>query len=548
MSAMAGAASEAQRPAEPNDAASLSRVRLITGEQYLNTVTHLFGKDVTGDLHFPPMQRTDGLLNAGAATAGVTSGQIELYQRAAATIAAKVADPSHRDYLVGCRPKDVGAADDKCAQSFLARTGRALYRRPLDEQTLGVALDRARRGAQELNDFYAGLGLALEGMLISPNVLFIAEVSEPDSARPGSERLDAYSLASRLSFFLWNAGPDEMVLAAAESGEILSPEGRARVIDKMLASPRLVGGVRAFFDDMLGFDAFNHLAKDPAVYHDFTGVTVQDAREQALRTIVDQLMVKKKDYRDLFTTRETFISPSLAVLYGLPASGDWVPYTFPEDSPRTGLLTQIGFLAAHSHPGRSSPTLRGKAVRELLLCQKVPPPPPNVDFSILEDPNSNLRTVRERLIAHSSSPVCAGCHRVTDPIGLTLENFDGAGKFRTTERGAPIDITGNLDGKKFSDVEGLSQAFHDHPGLPACLVKRAYAYAVGGPTTRDDTNVLKYFTAAFAEQGYRLPDLLRTIGLSSALSNVREPKAQTPATKTANAHAPESASQLGRTP
>ncbi len=151
--------------------------------------------------------------------------------------------------------------------------------------------------------------------------------------------------------------------------------------------------------------------------------------------------------------------------------------------------------------------MRGKALRELLLCQKVPRPPPNVDFSLIEDPKSTLRTARERLAAHRANPVCAGCHKLTDPIGLALENFDGAGQYRDTERGAPIDTSGNLDGKTYADAVGLAQTLHDNPALPTCLVTRVYGYAVGQAPTGNAAQVLPYFSAQFAQEGYKLPAL-----------------------------------------
>jgi hypothetical protein len=273
---------------------------------------------------------------------------------------------------------------------------------------------------------------------------------------------------------------------------------------------------------MLRFDDLAVLAKDPGIYPSFGAETVADAREQTLRTLVDQLIIKKRDYRDLFTSRDTFLSPSLAVIYGVAAPPGWTAYTSAPDSPRAGLLTQVSFLAAHAHPGRSSPTLRGKALRELLLCQTVPRPPPNVDFSLLEDANSRLKTARERLDLHRSNPVCAGCHKLTDPIGLAFENFDGAGQYRATERGAPIDPSGVLDGKSFDDLAGLSQNLRDHPQLSACLVKRVYGWATGGPTQPSDKPVLGWLGEQFAADGYRLPDLMRTVALSSAFTTVHE--------------------------
>lgn len=529
----------------PEEATSPARLRLISQEQYFNSLAYVFGPDITIAAHFAPFRRTDGLLEIGAASAGVTSGQMQEFQRTAGALAQRVVSPESRNFLVPCTPRHENAADKGCATRFLSSVGRLLFRRPMSSAVLAAMVGQAGDAADRLKDFYAGLALALEGMLVSPETLFIMDRSEPDPMHPGRRRLDSYSLASRLSFFLWNAAPDDELLKMAEHGDLQTPQGRARAVDRMLSSPRLETGVRALFDDMLGFDDFAVLSKDPGIYPAFVGDTAQDAREQTLRTIVDELIVKKADYRDLFTSRETFLSPALAALYGVPTPPGWTRYEVPADSPRVGLLTQIAFLASHAHPGRSSATLRGKALRELLLCQTVPRPPPNVDFSIIEDPKSTLRTARERLTAHRANPVCAGCHKITDPIGLALENFDGAGQFRATERGAPIDTSGTLDGKNFKDPAGLAQALHDNPALPACLVKRAYTYGTGGPMKAGDKTVLPYLGKRFAEEGYRLPDLLRTIALSTAFSQVTESgatQAPTPApTKAATASPPSSA-------
>jgi hypothetical protein len=518
--------------AEPSSNGTPARMRVMTSDQYLNTVSYVFGEDMRTDTNFAPLRRTDGLLENGAASMGVPASQIEQYQRAASNIAAKVVNAEHRDFLIPCKPVDEKAADAACAAKFLGATGRLLYRQPMDALALKDAVDKAAEGATRMKDFYAGIALALEGMLISPDTLFIADVAEPDPKHKGQERLDAYSLASRLSFFLWNAAPDDAVLKAAETGEILTDKGRARVVTMMLASPRLKDGMRTFFDDMFGFDDFANLAKDPKVYPSFTGVAVQDAREQTLRTVISHLIDKKLDYRDLYTTRATFISPALAALYHLPATPNWIPYEFPADSPRAGLLTQISFLAVHSHPGRSSPTLRGKALRERLLCQVVPRPPANVDFSAVENPTSPIKTQRERVALHLKNPVCAGCHKVTDPMGLALENFDASGAYRETEKGAAIDPSGSLDGVQFKDVIGLSQALHDHPQLTTCLTRRLYSYGTGGPTSADDQAVMTYLNTKFAADGFKLPGLLRAIAMSNAFSQVRNVE---PATKAADA-------------
>jgi hypothetical protein len=529
----------ASSPAE--QVGSPRRLRLLTAEQLRNTLSYVFGPDISLPKAFAPVTRTDGLLAVGSSFAGLTASQMEIYQKTAAQAASQVVNERNRNFLVPCTPKDDKAADESCARLFLSSVGRLVYRRPLEPERLDEFVSEASASATRLKDFYAGLGTALEGVLLSPHVLMVSERAEPDPRTPGHERLDGYSLASRLSLFLWNAAPDDLLLKAAASGELQTDKGLAKQVDRMLASPRLDAGMRAFFDDMFQLDDFNNLAKDGKIYPAFTGTAVQDAREQTLRMTLNHLLVEDRDYRDLFTTRETVISPSLAAIYKVPAKPGWVAYKFPETSPRTGLLAQIGFLAAHGHPGRSSPTLRGKALREILLCQQVPRPPPNVDFSALENPDPALKTQRQRVAQHLTNPICAGCHRLTDPIGLALENFDGAGQYRETENGAPIDASGSLDGKTFTDVTGLAAALHDSPALTSCLVKRVYSYAVASPSGTAAPTELDSLNKRFALDGYRLRPLLKSVVTDKAFSQIREPAP--PAVKSASASISQLAAQ-----
>jgi hypothetical protein len=319
------------------------------------------------------------------------------------------------------------------------------------------------------------------------------------------------------------------LLKAAESGALYTSEGRARVVDAMLASPRFENGIRAFFSDMLAFENFTNLAKDPAYYPKFTQRSADDSQEQILRLLVDHIARLDGDYRDVFTTRTTFISPDLAPLYGVasPTTG-WTKMELSADDPRRGLLTQIGFLSVYSHPGRSSPTKRGRALRELLLCQKVPDPPPNVDFSNFEDPRSPVPTARQRLDRHSADPACAGCHKITDPIGLALENFDGAGQFRDNEKGAAIDASGKLDAVAFNNAAGLGEALRTNPAITSCLVNRAFAYGTGRATTAKDKELLAYFGGRFTDAGYRVKALMRTMATSRSIAEVLAPAVNDP--------------------
>jgi hypothetical protein len=518
-------------PREPDSLGTEPRVRLVTADQYINSLRYIFGSGIELRVEFPPFERTDGLLGNSAAVAGISSSQMEQFQGTAASVAQQVVDPANRDFLIPCKPDAENLADNACAAEFLSKTGRLLYRRPLTDAELALFVESAASGASTLEDFYAGIEIALEAMLLSPDVIFVVDRAEPDPEDPARLRLDAFSLASRLSYFLWNAGPDTKLLDAAASGELQTKDGRARAVDRMLASPRLVDGARAFFDDMFHFNDFRTVTKDPLIYPQFQNATAVAAREQTLRTVINHLVTEKKDYRDLFTTRSTFMTPALATLDGIATPPGWVPYTVPPDSPRAGLLTQVSFLSLHAHPGRGSPTLRGKALREILLCQVVPTPPPNVDFSILNNPDSQYPTQRDRVMAHQENPSCAGCHRIMDPIGLGFENFDGAGGFRQSENGVQIDASGNLDGVEFEDAVGLAQALRDNPALPECLVQRLYDYSVGGPAAAQDNprEFLNYVNEDFVAKDYRLHDLLRTIVQSDAFSRIQSPRNSVPA-------------------
>ncbi len=501
--------------------------RRISAEQYRNIIHDVFGPTVELGGRFEPELRLNGLLAVGASSIAATAVGMEQFDAIARSIASQVVNQKHREQMIPCQPAAVTAPDDACARRFLGKVGRLLYRQPLPGRQLDAHVGAAHVGAEGVKDFYRGLALSLGAMLSSPQFLFRKATLEPDPEQRGGYRLDAHAKASQLSFFLWNAGPDLLLLKAAESGELNSRKGLARQVDRMIASPRLEAGVRAFFVDNFRFDDTVSITKDVALFPKYNAQVIANAREQTLRTIVDLLLKQKGDYRDLFTTKKTFLTRELGAIYRVPVVGTqpngspdtWEPFEFPPNDPRGGILTQVAFTATHSPAGRGSPTLRGKALREIILCQKVPAPPGDVDFTLVNNTTS-YNTARERLAAHATEPMCAGCHKIMDPIGLALENFDGAGEYRTTENGAPIDASGELNGVKFSDPSGLGRAVHDDPAAATCLVNRLSAYALGRVPANAKQPWVALLQKSFATNGYRVPELMRTIATSDAFYRV----------------------------
>lgn len=510
-------------------------MRRLTEAQYRATIADVLGPDITVAGRFEPDNRRDGLLAVGASFVSVTGTGFEQYDALARGIAEQALDPAHRDAVLPCAPQDAGQADDVCAEQFIRHVGRRLLRRPLTEDDVASRVALAAEGATALGDFHAGLEPVLASLLLAPEFLFRVEEAEADPDDPPRQRLTSATMAARLSYLLWNTTPDEELLAAAERDELVTDEGLAAQVDRLLASPRLGDAVRALFSDLYGFEEIEQglVRKDPALFPAFNQTVIDDAREQTLRVIVDHLLDRNGDYRELFTTRRAFMTRSLGLLYRVPvpSADGWEPYEFSPTGPRGGLLTHISVLAHRSHPGRSSPTLRGKFVREVMLCQDVPPPPGDIDFSeFAEEGGANRRTARDRLTVHVAEDVCAGCHSLMDPIGLAFEQLDGIGVYRTTENGATIDPSGELDGMPFADARGLGEALARHPGLGPCFVQSVYRYAVGRDIVPGEFAFLAELEARFAAEGYHLRDILRAIVLSEAFrtaagARVAEPTA-----------------------
>jgi hypothetical protein len=502
-------------------------MRRLTEAQYRSTIAAILGDDIVVAGRIEPDNRRDGLLAVGSSFVSVTASGFEQYDSIARSVAEQAVDAAHRDALVPCQPQSASAPDDDCTEQFILEVGRRLLRRPIGDDDVATGLGLAYEAATGQGDFYAGIETVLTWFLLSPEFLFRVEATEADPAGT-NQRLDDVSMASRLSYFLWNSAPDDELLEGAEHGELVDDDGLALQVDRMLASPRLEASIRAFFSDLYDFEQIEQglVRKDPALFPVFTQTLIQDAREQTLRVIVDHLLTEDGDYRDLFTTRKSFMTRPLGIAYRVPVAtrNGFEPFEFPDDGERAGLMTHLSLLSLYSHPGRSSPTLRGKFVREVLLCQDVPPPPGDIDFSeFAEEGAENRKTARQRLEIHVSNSVCAGCHSLMDPIGLGFENMDGIGIFRETENGVQIDSSGTLDGVPFDDAVGLGEVLSRHPGLGPCYVRSLYRFAMGRNVVPGEEKFLRELQEQVEASGYLTRDLLRAIAMSEAFRTTSGP-------------------------
>lgn len=480
----------------------------LTAEQYRNTLVELFGKAAPSG---PLEDDTKPYLfyNIGASTTTLSELGVQLYEESADALSRYAfADPARRAAFVGCTP---AAPGDACVESFLRKFGRRVVRRPLTEDEVARWLNVSKTLADP--DAWEGLRLAVAGLIQSPHFLYRVDLGSAGESA-SRRKLDGYELASRLSFLLWNQGPDEALLDAAERGELDTREGVAMAAERLLDDPRARGAVQAFFRQYLDLGRLEGINRNPATYPLFTpGIT--DAMRREVELIVDDLVFETRgDARSIFSTRTTYVNTDLAALYGVDAPGatktEFVEVELPADGPRAGILTFGAFLTMNAHESYTSPTARGKYVRERVLCLEVPAPPPGVDTSLDPVPMGEPpKTVRERMEQHRTNPSCASCHSFMDPPGFLFEHFDSSGAYRTVQEGVlPIDSSGDLDGTPLADARGLATILETDPRVGRCMVRQLYRHAQGRLETPGEALALEDLADRFAAASFDFRSLL----------------------------------------
>lgn len=501
-----------------------ARMQRLTQPQYAAAIKTLFGDDILVPQAIEPDVSIDGFIAVGATRTSISARGVEQYQDAAFDIADQVFDdPDRRARVVACEPSA------ECAESTIADIGALAWRRPLSETEMERLMAVHLEASGALGDFWQAIKYPVAAILQSPKFLFRVELgieapADPETPEAATDlTYSSEEMAARLAFFLWNAPPDADLLAAGSRGDLADDDKLAARVAEMLDDPRARDGVRNFFSEYLHLHLLDQMVKDPTVFVHTSPELADSAREETLRTVEHLVFEEDGDYRDIMTSRRTFIDRRLAALYDVQApSADAFELTWlPEAGYRRGLLGHASFLALQSHAESSSATLRGKFVRITLLCDELPPPPADVDPAIPE-PSPDLPTLRDRVQVHLENLACAGCHRPMDLIGLALENYDGIGRYRETERGATIDASGELDGITFDDAQGLAWAVREHPNFGRCITQQLYRYATGLVEQPTDEVLIDALAEGFAAEGYRLKALLAAIATSPGFRRATE--------------------------
>lgn len=498
-------------PFEPAPAA-LPR---LTHDQYRNSLRDVLGIEIPA-VELEADTNPYLFFNIGGASTTLSERGVIQYDDAAHAIANAIfADAATRDGLVGCDP--TASLETSCVESFIERFGRRLFRRSLDETTR----TRWTTVAQNLGDgdAWRGLRYAVAGMLQSPLFLYRAEVGVP----AGEERrLDGFELASKLSYLLWNTTPDDALLDAAEAGELDTDAGLYEQALRLLEDERSQRATQEFFAQYLDLGRLDQVELDPVTYPLYTSTIAQSMRTEVELLVHDIVFRRDADVRELLYSRQSFVNDELATLYGVDAPGatavTFVPVELPPE--RAGVLTTGAFLAANAHPTETSPTLRGKYIRERILCQTVMPPPDDVNTDLPPDSMGRPATLRERLEQHRLNPQCSGCHAFIDPPGFLFEHFDSLGAWRDREPGGEIDSSGGLDGTPLAGATDLAALLQDSERVPYCMVKQLYRHTMGRLDEPTEREALVELQDAFAASGYRFRELLLAFATSDAFRTI----------------------------
>ncbi|GAC1590349.1 MAG: DUF1588 domain-containing protein [Polyangiales bacterium] len=486
--------------------------RRLTALQYDNTV-----RDLLGDGSNLATQKFtgDGLGDSGFSSPGlVTTLDVERFKGVAELLAQNAIPRIAPTQLLPCDPAIVG--EDTCADRFITAFATRAFRRPLtaDEASeLKALYTSARTGLG--SDFQGAIRLLIEALLQSPQFLYNGATSSgPKVTDSGLARLDPYELASRLSYFLQSTMPDDLLFAAAASGQLVTDSDVEQQARRLLASPKASDTLNNFLIEWLKLGSVTKLLKvDPA----FTDA-VKIAALGETKTFFNYVVLQG-DARltTLLTAPFSFVNRDLAPFYGVTSAGSTSFEKVPLEN-RYGLLTQVSVLASGANAVEDNAILRGKLVREGLLCQPLQPPPPGIPP--LKPPTPGV-SLRERHSEHMKVSPCSSCHTGMDPIGFGFGNYGASGRYQTLENGIPIDVSGtvfNIDGrdKPYKGARELTTLLSQSDEVKRCVTKQWFRFAFGRAETPDDDPSVKGISEVFNKSDGNVRELMVAIVKSAS--------------------------------
>jgi hypothetical protein len=433
------------------------------------------------------------------------------------------ASPS-RARIFACTPSSP-AAEGECARTILTTLARKAYRRPVTDADVQPLLDFFQEG-RAAGGFDDGIERALRRLLVSPEFLFRV-ARDPEGVTPGVVyRISDVELASRLSFFLWSSIPDDELLELAGTRQLGTPAVLGTQVRRMLADPRAEAFVRNFAGQWLFLRNLEASVPVQSVFPDFDD-TLRQAFRRETELFFASIVREDRSAYDLLRADYTFLNERLARHYGVPnvKGSHFRRVSLGAGSPRAGILGQGSVLTVTSYPDRTSPVVRGKWILENLLGTPPPPPLPDVGELRPRDETGAVLSMRDRMEQHRRNPVCASCHSMMDPLGLSLENFDAVGKWRTLgESAAPIDASGVLpDGTPFEGPAGLRDALLRSDRFTATLTEKMLTYALGRGLEHYDMPAVRAILRDAARDDYRMSSLIAGIVQSTPFRMRRAP-------------------------
>jgi hypothetical protein len=507
-------------------------LRRLSRIEYNNMVRDL-GLDPTGSQpanQFVSEQKIPGNFNTNAYAPISGTLMNRQYLDAAETLATNAVTSANIGKLVSCAAQ----ANAACAQQFIGDFANRAFRGQLDSDESAALLKLYNDVNAQFGDFTTGMQAVITGVLTSPHFLFVLELGQP-GASGAAIPLSQMEVATRLSLFLWRSLPDQTLIDAANAGQLATADQVATQATRMSADAKAQDALRDFANQWLDIENMDSVTKDTQ-FKNWTPVLAQELHNETLTTFSSSVAMDNTDYATLLTSTSSYVNPDLAAFYntGVPGTGNSTSYTKTAvgtaSAPRMGLLTNASVLAMHAHTSLPSPTLRGRMMRQQILCDQIPNPPSQVGGTVIPPPPTSLpagQTTRQQYMQHFGvNQLCGSCHQYMDYVGFGFDNYDATGAYITAEGGTPVDSSGmfmamnpsGLTGSFTSGTDMITKLVASNQARE-CFALQELRYAIQRVELAGDACSAEQVYQAFQAGGFNVQKLLLAIVRTDSFRN-----------------------------